>query len=86
MSKGAGNRQRKGKRSEAAWAGLWTRDQGHRVLILVLPGLEQLLPGNENDKLNVTSVPITVLWVLYQLSHLMSTAMVNAYHIQSWLY
>lgn len=67
MSK-AGNRQRKGKRSEAAWAGLWTSDQGHRVLILVLPGLEQVLPGNENDKLNVTSMPIAVMGFIPMIS------------------
>lgn len=85
-SKGAGNRQSKGGRSEVAWVGPWTSEQRHSVLIMVLYGLEHVFPGNENDELNVKSMPIAVLRVLCQLFHLIPSTMVNAYYTRSWLY
>lgn len=54
-SREQGNRKQasKGKRSKVAWAGPWISDQGQRVLIVVLYGPEQVLPGNENDECQV---------------------------------
>lgn len=81
VSKGVGNRQSKGGRSEVAWVGPASR--GTVFLIMVLYGLEQVFPGNENDELNVKSMPKAVLRVIFQLFHFIPITMVNAYYTQS---
>lgn len=69
-----------------AWAGPWTSEQGHSILIIVLSGLEHVFPGNENGALNVKSMPTAVLRGFCQSFHLIPTTMADAYHTRSWLY